>query len=542
VHILNLSDVYDQSRHLGYQDEEIEELLKLLVRRDMIEFHQNYLIREVPSQNVDLDNVSLQIREFTQEVSHLLEGFSDSNQLLELKNHAETWQSALEKERQSGTPDPQRVHRLSRNIVLRRNDLRDIAQDKKREVSSQISMLRRNLRPINPQHLNYLNSLIEGSVSYVDQVNVLRTQLRNHANTIKSKVDRANTQVESLEQMIKQADLTYERLSHCAREVSNLNDELQSVSASVNEFESLYRHLTDWQNLVTHGSQLLNEMQQMGHLASDYQDTFDQLSRDIRGDISSQANKLDALPNHSVYNVPLNNLRHQVGSIRRNAEDDFINLQNRYYKLFTDNGLYSRERIGRSFEYNISNPEESYRLLHERIKDLSTGLHSQIEKVINDRRQDILNVLSTPLFAKLLEEARKKIEDEGNSFIRLADECIEQLRDLKKLIQDITIIRDFNANGAGQFNEICNTLVSALRASRDLADGTRRLGQWLTEISLTPEEEQLIAHLRSEDTDNTTDILNWLDSTNMPPDEFWNVMRTLYEKHRIRVLVSRVRR
>lgn len=542
VHILNMSEVYDQSRYRGYQDDEIEALLNLLVRREMIEFHQNYLIREVPSQSVDLDNVSVQIREFSQEVATLLQGFPDSSQLIDMQSQSETWQAALEKERLSGTPDPQRVHRLSRNILLRQDELRKIAQDRQRDVFNHVAMLRRNLRPINPQHLNFLNNLIEGSVSYVEQVNVLRTHLRNYANNIKSKVDRANTQIEALEQTIRQPDLAYEGLSHCARDLSHLDEELQVANVGVNEFETLYRHLLDWQRLVNEGSQLLNEMQQMGHLATQYQDAFDQLSRDIRGDISSKANKLDALPNHSMYSAPLGQLIHETRSLRRTAEDGFINLQNRYYQLFTANSLYSRERIGRPFEYNISNPEESYRLLHERVQRLTDELHSQIEKVIRDRRQDILNVLNTPLLNELLEEDRTRIKDEGGSLVQLTDDCIVQLAGLKKHIQDITIIRDLTVDGVGQFAEIVRSLQSIRDAYSEISEGNKRLSQWLTDISLSVEEENLLSHLRAEDAENAIDILDWLNSTKMSSDEFWDVMRTLYEKHRIRVLITRVRR
>lgn len=542
VHVLNMSEVYDRTRELGYQDDEIEALLGLLVRRELIEFHQNYLIREVPSQSVDLDNVSIQIREFSQEVAALLQGFPDSGQLVDLQSQAETWQAALDKERQGGAPDPQRVHRLSRNVQLRQQELRSFAQDRQRAVLQQVAMLRRNLRPISSQHLNFLNSLIEGSVSYVEQVNVLRTHLRNHANNIKSKVDRANGQVETLEQLIKQPDLSYEGLSRSALDATRLDADLQTVNASVNEFDNLYRHMLDWQRLVIEGSQLLNEIQQMGHLATSYQDSFDQLSRDIRGDISSKANKLEALPNHNVYAPQLANLIQEVRRVRRAAEDDFVSLQNGYYQQFTGNGLYSREKIGRPFEYNISNPEESYRLLHERVQKLVEDLHLQLEKVICDRKQEILNVLNTPLFRDLVEEDRRNIQDKGASLVALADHCIERLVNLRRDIHDITVIRDFSINAPSRFVTLVDSLVEMIHSSRDLTDGSNQLGQWLTDISLSTEEETLLAHLRSEDSENATDILEWMQSAKMPPGEFWEIMRGLYEKHRIRVLVARVRR
>lgn len=541
VHAINESSVYEQSRILGYQDDEIEALIRLLIDREMIE-HQRYLIREVPSQNVDLDNVAIHLSEFRQEVTSLLKGFPDNNQLVELQAQIDAWQIALEKERQSGTPDPQRVYKLSRNIQVRREDLRKIALDIFNNIKKQIGMLRRNLRPINQQHLGYLSTPIEGSITYVDQVNVLRTQLRNHANNIKGRVDLANTRIETIENILQKPDMSYEDLASCAHTTSDLDKELQAANEGVVDFEEHYRHLSDWQRLVNDGSQLLNEMQLMGHLASDYHDDFDRLSRDIRGDISSKSNKLLALPNHSIYAPQLSALLQQVRTVRRNAEDGFVNLQNQYYRLFTDNGLYTREKLGRPFEYNISNPEESYRLLYERIQKLAIDLHAQIRRITRDRSQNIHNVLNTPLFDELPETDRVRLEQEGRSLMGSANDSLNQLDDLEKYIKDISVIRDFTVDGDGRFTNIVETLVETRDASRSLAEGDRQLSQWLAEIRLSPEEETLMAHLRSEDLDTTIDILDWQKSTKLSSDEFWNLVRTLYEKHRVRILIARVRR
>jgi hypothetical protein len=420
--------------------------------------------------------------------------------------------------------------------------LREFAQDKQREIDQQLDMLHRNLRPINQQQLGHLNSLIEGSVSYVEQVNLLRTHLRNYANTVKSSLDKVYAQLEQLQSTISREDLSYEAISTCAIDAKAIQSELQKANQDVSNFDAMYRNLLEWQRLVNEGSKLLNEMQQMSQLTPEQQDRFDQLSRDIRADISSKSNKLDALPNHSVYAMPLGNIAQEVYQIRRTAEDDFINLQNRYHYILTSTNLYSRERIGRAFEYNISNPDESYRLLYERVQTLVIELHKQLDRVLHERRQEVSNTLSTPHFSELMEDKKRQIEDESNELISLAENHISTLTNIRGLIENISAIRDFPTEGDGQFHYTVTILYDALRATQDLNEGSRRLSQWLTDIGLTPSEEGLLAHLPSDDSDQPTDIYDWQDSTRITPDEFWNVLRGLYEKQRIRIHVTRVRR
>lgn len=542
VHAMNASDVYEKSRRLGYQDDEIEQLLNLLERRELIEFFQKHRIREVPSQTVNLDIVAAQIREFSQDVEALLEGFPDNKQVLARRQDAENWQAALERERQSGTPDPQRVHRLSRNIQLRQEELREFAQEKQKEILQQLSLLQRNLQPINQQKLDFLNNPILGHCEYERQVNVLRVQLLNLATSVKAEVDRTHNKLEQLQAALRQEDIPYEGIARSATESRQLHTQLQGINDRLRSFDEMYRHLLDWQRLVNDGSSLLDQMQQMSHLTQDQQAQFDQLIRDIRADISSRGNKLEALPAHSVYAAPLGKLIEEVSSIRRSAEDGFINLQNRYYQLFTANKLYSREQIGRSFEYNIANPDESYRLLHERVQKLACDLHHQISRVVDERRQEVLTILRTPFLDSLVDERKSTIEEEGKQLLELADSTLEALGKMSASLNDISVIRDFPEEGEGQFHQVVAHLLEAYEISKDLTLRSKQLSNWLTQIALTPEEQNLLDHLHTSDGDKPADIYDWLDNSKTHPDEFWRVLRGLYEKHRVRVLISRVRR
>jgi hypothetical protein len=323
VHTLGVSDVYSRARSLGYQNEEIEAILGLLLKRELMEFHQQHLIREIPSQAPDLDGVAMQLRGLDNEITILLYGFPDHQTLVGLREDVAKWHTALEKELKSSTPDPQRSHRLGRTIQIRQEDLRNFANDKKNELEKQLVTMRRGLRPIRPDQVISLGDPITGSVNYVDQVNVLRQALRKQAEIVKANADQMLAQFEQVQSTLAMPQFTYENLAQIAQEISKYEEKLAKIGTQVDAFESNYQHLSAWRRLVLAGSTLDDTLQQMDSTTREQVEDFASLARDIRGDISSKASsaKLDALPNHAIYESRLNKISEQVRAIRTQAQN-----------------------------------------------------------------------------------------------------------------------------------------------------------------------------------------------------------------------------
>ncbi|MBI5668047.1 MAG: hypothetical protein HZC41_08555 [Chloroflexi bacterium] len=544
VHCMNISDIYTRARSHGYQNEEIEALLNLLSKRELIDFHQQHLIREVPSQVPDLDSVAANLRALDHDVEALLTGFPNNQRLLSLQDNVKKWQSDLEKELQLGRPDPQKAYKLGRNIQLRHNELQMFVSEKQAELAKQLVATLRGLRPVRPDYINSLNEPIAGSVSYVDQVNVLRQALRRHADTVKAGVEQLRSHLEQIQQLLSNPELGCETLAQVAQDMSKYEGQITSVGNQVELFDNQYQHLTAWRRLVTAGSSLYDSLQQMEAATRPQAVSFDRLAGDIRADISSKpaSLKLDSLPNHSIYESRLAEISEQVRRIRTEAQDAFTDLQNQYRQALTGQGLFRREQLDRPFEFNFANPGESIRLLHEDVQRRMLELHRQMVNIVKRQRQDVLMLLNPNQLKDLLPEDCQAVQSSGQEILERSEQISSVLTKMESQARDVTVIRDFTSANEGQFAQLVSDFVGVRDALRDIDGHCKQLRTRLADAELSPQEQIAFDQLQADDIENGEDLIEWQRRVPLSEDEFWAALRGLYEKRRIRQIVSRVRR
>jgi hypothetical protein len=509
----------------------------------MVEYSQRHIIREKPSQTVNLDAVALALTGFQRDLEILVTGFGNVGRLSILRQECEMYQQMLEKERLSDTPDPQRVYRLGKAIQARHQELSGFADEKLHELRNRINALKRGVRPLNPRQLEVLTQRVNGSVEYTEQVNVLKNHLLTFANTVKGLIDRALAQVEELHRITEQEPVQYEVLSRAAGRLGDLDNQIETTNRRIEEFDEYYKHFQDWQRLVEVGSDLSEQLQQMGSRSATQSALFADLSRSIRGEISSKSNKLEALPHHVMYGPPLRTLRDQVAAIRRAAEDEFVSLQNRYYQTLTGRGLYPRDTIGSAFKYNVVNPDESYQFLYDRVRVLSHGLCEQIARKAQDERQSILTLLYSQSYKELPEEERDHIGSEANDLVRTAEQIYARAQELDRAALDDTVLRDFPTHDSGQFHLLMSEIGSVRDTLRDLSAQFRRIDQQFQSVRLSPEEEMLMQRLpiADEKPDTFVDLVEWRQNADLSVDDFWRLLQGLYDKRRIRLNVGKVR-
>lgn len=541
IHVINTADIYANAQALGYRDEEIEQLLELLERRELID-SQHYKIRERPSTNVDLDSVTTQVNSFGQTIEVLLDGFSENNQLNRLLADAEKWIAFLREQRNSGTPDAQKIYRLQRTIQTRQHDLTDIIQAEETKLRREINLIRQSIKPVNPRHIEVLNTPIGGSVGFVEQINVLRTTLVRQANKVRAEAEQVRTQFGRIESAIQNDELTPERLVRLVQEIATIREQIEQVSSSVSEFEQQYADMERWRSVVELGSQLSDQIQQMVNVTGPQQNEFDDISLRIREEISSTAssNKLAVLGSHTIYHSQLSNLLSTVRNIRREAESQFIELQNRYHRLLTQDRLYPREKLGKPYSYNISDPDASYELLFRHVQTIVQEIHQQLLERLTEPRRDIANLKGSPVLDEAAEQDRDTIIEHCNDFLETLDSELNKLENLDSEIQDITVIRDFSYGNSARFEEIIVQLIESKSMYSDLKDAQQRITRWLDNISLTFDEEAVLQALDSTVTE--MDLGVWRENSGVSDDEFWDAIRALYEKHRIRINIGRIRR
>ena len=184
------------------------------------------------------------------------------------------------------------MHRLGKAVQVRHKELRDLAIEKQEEVLKRLKTLERTMRPINPRHLEALSKQIEASVEYVGQVNVLRMALRTYATNVKATLDKVKVQVEDALRLIMSDTLSYETLVRTTVDVDKLDKQAQEANEKLKGFEDYFQQFDGWNQLTTLGSSVREQLDQMGQKTPDQNARFEELSRDIKADVSSKTNKL----------------------------------------------------------------------------------------------------------------------------------------------------------------------------------------------------------------------------------------------------------
>lgn len=543
VRSLELSAILQKARDFGYLDDETNTLIDILTKREIVESPQRHIIRERPSGTVVVDEVASALIKFQGDLETLISGFGNTGRLAVFHQECEKYQQMLEKERLSSTPDAERIYRLGRAVQTRHQELLGFADEKLQELRNRTNTLKRGIRPLNPRQLEILTQRVNGGVGYIEQVNVLRNHLLTFANMVKGLVDRSVAQVEELHRITEHEPVQYEALSRAAGRLGELDMQIDTTNQRIDEFEEYYKHFQDWQRLVEIGSDLSEQLQQMGHRTATQSENFEYLSRSIRGEISSKSNKLEALPNHVMHGPSLRTLRDQVDIIRRAAEDEFVSLQNRYYQALTGRGLYPRDAVGSPFKYNIVNPDESYHLLYDRVRGLVHRLCEQIAQKAQEERQSIQTLLYSQPFKDLPDDERDQIGVVAGGLILTAEQIQARALESDRNVADDRMLQDFPAQDSGQFYQLIVEIGATIEALRELVAQFRSIDQKFQSVRLSPEEESLMRRLPINDDkpDTFIDLVEWRQSAEISADEFWRLLQGLYDKRRIRLSVGKVR-
>jgi hypothetical protein len=237
----------------------------------------------------------------------------------------------------------------------------------------------------------------------------------------------------------------------------------------------------------------------------------------------------------------LDGVRAQLRQIRERALDDFADRQNRYRTALVNSGLYRREHLDQPFEYNFSNPGESFRLLEEYIQARVLEAAEQTGRRAQTYRQSIKQILDTPFLQSLPEEDRGRLEKDGAEAQRHLAELIAAAAAIRQQAQSIEIIRDFPDPNEGRFAEIVSELARIRSGLAESDHRVREMDAWLRQMGLSNEEQAVLDRLDAAGAEELVDLVDWRASAERNDDEFWKTVRVLFEKRRVRIQVSRIR-
>ena len=536
VRVLNLGQVRAESLRRGYLGEEFDKVLDLLKRRGLAEAIHNRTLRELPTAQPDVAGLSGQLAGLADDLDVLLQGFGDNTRLRGWRKEITTYQQMVQQQVQSGQPDADKLHKLGRAVEAKQKDAQHFVQEQRDAQHDRLRLIAGNLGHLRPEIIHGLAQRVTGAVEYVDQIDALRTTLERQAEKtndamMDARADMERSRIALARDEVSLADLCAEA-GRMGRHAAAADETRHKAAEIVTQFEQL----AGWRRLVADGEGLLARLRETGLPAAGLEHAFNELSRDIRAAISRHPNKLDALPEFSLYEARLATLAGELHQVRGRAQAEFADRQTRYREaLATVNGT-THHLAEPPFAFNFSNPADSYRLLQAWVNERLTQTVDEAQQKAERQRQEVMQVQQTPFLAELPAEERQRIDGDADAALALLSSATNHIDGLRARLSQGVVGQP---NDGATFTALTEEMAK-LRQNLDASGRQiRALGQWLNRVALTPQEQSAFDRLRHGETAEE-DLAGWRAATHMDDDAFWRTVRGLYEKRRIRVQIGRM--
>ena len=539
LHRLPIGQVYSQATELGYKDDEVDTLLKVMEARDLIERDRRGNLREALRQVPSVDEVADAVNELQSNINHLQTAFPQAREFRRLAEEVEKYTAKVEELRE--TADEATLVSLRRTVTTRLRDVRAAAEDRQAELRQKsVSQLRR-LPGLDAQRRNTLETQVAG-VKYADQVNNLRIRLLRAYTRFGTQVDELRRRLEAIERALANEELPLADLAKEAATLHGLDQDVTAIHKSGEKLTEQYRQLTEWCRLVEDGARLFDELQILGDPAADLMDAFKKLSQDIRGDISAHA--LDALPNVTTYASRLNELRTQARRLRDRAVETFNDLQNRYRDEFVRTIGYPRDRLWDPLIYSALDPVGIYQQLHSRVSSALTDVVDQMQRLQSNYLSRARNLLNTPRLTDLTSRERERVKERGRELETRLSQVGDELARVKEQAADPDAVRDFPAESdSGTFRVLLTGLKSLYEQLDDARQGLDVITAVLRKQALSPEETKVWKALEKTCPGGGFIDLATLRAEGPALDDgaLWSALRGLWEKQRVQIQARPVR-
>lgn len=528
-------EIYDRARDQGYLDRETAAILELMVARSLVEqdTRRGY-VRQAVTQAPSIDELETEIDEWLAELNTLRSAFPQDQLLANSAKAAEKAQRTTAELRQK--PNDDSLLSSRKRVQHERQQLSLLADEKHKALLKDAANLVRQIPAPEPRLKANLEKSLQGNVEYVVQVDDLRSRLFRQYTKLESDVTHLQQQIQATQATLKKEALELNTLVNLAGEVHAYDPKLAQLKQGHDQFQTAYKQYADWVKLVTDGSTLREELQQLGDLVLEQNQAFAQLSRDIRGHLS--AGKLDALPDAPTYSVRLSELAETVRQIRAEATNRFTTLQERYRQALVSRLNFPPSQLWLPHQYNPVAPQFSYDQLRNDVQQAVNKTGQQLQQGLENERKTIAGTLQSPLFATLPTLDQGELREQGAALIDQLQGIRAQLHEAIQQAGDTAVINDFAEDDNGRFLSLIQTLRQIFDTLKQVNQQTKQLSAKLTSLELTPEETSVYQALQDESKDFAT--LRQL-TTRLSEDSLWKALQGLNAKRRINIQISPVR-
>jgi hypothetical protein len=538
IHRMLSNEVYRRADELGYREKEIDAILDLMEERGLIEKDpRRGVLREAVTQAPSVDELAADVKAWQADIATLHGAFSESSQLRQWQEEAQKAQTMVE-EKLRVKPDDEQLIRLRRAVQAYQRQLAAFAKERHQLLQGEATKLINRLPAPDRRQGERLDTPVQGSVDYVQQVNDLRVRVLRQYTALASELEKLQRAFQSTHASLKADELSLPSLIRLATDLKAHERQAEDLKDRRNEFTDRFNEFAAWTNLVERGSELLEDIQTLGELVREQREQFRRLSQEINGHLS--ANKLDALPDAPTYEMRLNEIAGAVRQLRTEATDRYNTLQERYQRALVDGLGFPRDRLWMPHQYNPVAPDYSYMRLASEVQSKLRGVCEQLNRVIGKEQESVRSTLRSPLMGTMPSDERESLARRGEELEQQLTALSGQLNSNFEHLDDTEVINDFPQEGEGQFHHLLQQLGQVRDRLGELHPRVESLNSVLQALELTGPEEQLIKVCPSENEVAEVSELRQM-AKRLTEDDFWAALRGLHAKRRLRITVEPVR-
>jgi hypothetical protein len=534
VHTIPTNQIYRKAGELGYHHKEVDEVLNLMSDRALI-VQVRGEIREEINLAPSIDDLVADIEAWQKDVAKLLEVFNQH----QLRSWAEEAEKALVFVNQELRQklDEEKAIGARRKVQSNRHQLEEFVKDRHQDLVRSIRQFERNTPQLNPLHIKTLTNPVQGQVSYVEQVNDIRSRVLRQFNTLAREVASYREQIKSLAASLETDNLEITTLVKLAEEYKTLQSNNEPLQEKVETATKDFNMFTEWGRLVKDGSDLSEQIQELSDAVRDERAKFQKLSQDIMGHLS--ANKTAALPDAPTFENQLREIAEAVRAIKAEASNRFADLQERYRHILMASLKFPRERLWSPYPYNPTDPDDSYRRLTQDVETALQDLHQRLKTKLAELQDEVRRILQDPSLKTMTTEDKNNIETNGNSLLKEFKLLSSQFSELQLKLNDDLIVNDFPEEGEGKFHKLITAFQQPHERLLDhVAKDVKQLSSTLRITAPSDEEKMVLDILLEADQIEYSELRQ---RVSLSEDELWQALHGLYSKRRIRLPIQPIK-
>jgi hypothetical protein len=534
THRLPKHEIYDRAHALGYREKETETILDLMVTRGLVDLDERRgYVREAITQAPSVDELEAEINEWIEELTALQSIFTTDPQIRQWLDTAQKGKQTVQQQLRK-KPDETRLIQSRRRVKHERQQLELFIQKEHKRLQQEVTRLLGQLPHLQQ---NRLQTSIQGSVEFSFQVNDLRTRLLKRYTRLDEDINQLRQRIRSRKTALDVDGLSIPTLVDLVQEIRAFEPKINELQNRRQEFQMAFDQYAKWVELVDQGSQLGDDIQQLGDLVSEQKAAFKQLSRDILGELSER--KTEALPDAPSYAMRLSEIRTEVRQLKAKATNQFADLQEGYRQAFTVELGFPTTQLWKPLQYNPVAPQASYQRLKEDVQEaLQYKVLQRLKKTVTEEIEAIQATLSSPLLKNLPSSEQTQLSRKGETISKELTDLEIQLQSVQQKTEDMAVINDLSPDKDGQFDQLVQSLKQIRDEITKQYEQVENLGAALRQLKLTPEEERIYESLPDHQVDvGKIDRIK----EQVGEEEFWQALGSLRAKRRINIQIEKVR-